>query len=139
DTQNSHVRELWDQLYAGINACNAVIDRASLGDGISDEIRNHKVAEAKFIRAQHYFILTQLFGGVDLRLTESLLPTHQVSRSTVPQMYEAIVRDLDEDIPHLVAASKAPDYGRATRPAAEHLLGKVDRKSTRLNSSHVKI
>jgi len=125
DTQNSHVRELWDQLYAGINTCNAVIDRAPLVEGISEDIRSHRVAEAKFIRAHHYFILTQLFGGVDLRLTESLIPTNQVSRSTVPQMYEAIVRDLEEAIPHLVAASKAPDYGRATRPAAEHLLGKV--------------
>ena len=125
DTQNAHVRELWDQFYAGINTCNAVIDRAPLVEGISEEIRNHRVAEAKFIRAHNYFILTQLFGGVDLRLTESVIPTNQVSRSTVPQMYEAIVRDLEEAIPHLVAASKAPDYGRVTRPAAEHLLGKV--------------
>src|SRR5690606_18795071 len=125
DTQNSHVRELCDQFYAGINACNAVIDRAPLVEGISEEIRNHRVAEAKFIRAHHYFILTQLFGGVDLQLSESLTPTNQVSRVTVPEMYEAITRDLEEAIPHLVAASSAPDYGRVTRPAAENLLGKV--------------
>src|SRR5690606_6181 len=125
DTQNSHVRELWDQFYAGINTCNAVIDRAPLVEGISEEVRNHRVAEAKFIRAHHYFILTQLFGGVDLQLSESLTPTNQVSRVTVPEMYEAITRDLEEAIPHLVAASKAPDYGRVTRPAAENLLGKV--------------
>src|SRR5690606_2043634 len=39
DTQNSHVRELWDQFYAGINTCNAVIDRAPLVEGISEEVR----------------------------------------------------------------------------------------------------
>lgn len=125
DTQNSHVRELWDQFYAGINACNAVIDRAPLVEGISEEIRNQRIAEAKFIRAHHYFILTQLFGGVDLQLTESVIPSNQVSRSSVAEMYAAITRDLEEAIPHLEPASRSSDYGRATRPAAENLLGKV--------------
>ena len=125
DTQNAHVRELWDQFYAGINTCNAVIDRAPLVEGISEEIRNQRVAEAKFLRAHHYFILTPLFGGVDLQLTESVIPSNQVSRATVAQMYEAITRDLEEAIPHLEPASKSAQYGRATRPAAENLLGKV--------------
>jgi hypothetical protein len=125
DTQNSHVRELWDQFYAGINTCNAVIDRAPLVEGLSEEIRNQRVAEAKFLRAHHYFILTQLFGGVDLQLTESVIPTNQVSRVSVSEMYAAIIRDLEEAIPHLEAASRSSDYGRATRPAAENLLGKV--------------
>jgi len=125
DTQNSHVRELWDQLYAGINTCNAVIDRAPLVEGVSEEIRNQRIAEAKFIRAHHYFVLTQLFGGVDLQLTESVIPSSVVTRSSVPEMYAAITKDLEEAIPHLEATSRSSDYGRATRPAAENLLGKV--------------
>ena len=125
DTQNAHVRELWDQFYAGINTCNAVIDRAPLVEGISEDVRNQRIAEAKFLRAHHYFILTQLFGGVDLQLTESVIPSNQVSRASVAQMYEAITRDLEEAIPHLEPASESAQYGRATRPAAENLLGKV--------------
>src|SRR5690554_1153916 len=125
DTQNSHVRELWDEFYAGINTCNAVIDRAPEVEGISDDIRNQRIAEAKFLRAHYYFILTQLFGGVDLQLSESIIPTNQVSRASIAEMYGAIIADLEEAIPHLEAADQSADYGRATRPAAEHLLGKV--------------
>ncbi|HSI76997.1 MAG TPA: RagB/SusD family nutrient uptake outer membrane protein [Lunatimonas sp.] len=125
DTQNSHVRELWDQFYQGINTCNAVIDRAPLVPGLAENVRNQRVAEVKFIRAHHYFILTQLFGGIDLQLTESVIPTNNVSRSSVAEMYAAIIKDLEEAIPNLEAAARSTNYGRATRPAAEHLLGKV--------------
>lgn len=125
DTQNASVRELWDQFYQGINTCNAVIERAPNVTGLTEEIINQRVAEAKFLRAHNYFILTQLFGGIDLQLSESVIPTNQVSRSSVAEMYAAIIRDLQEAIPHLEASSRSVNYGRATRPAAEHLLGKV--------------
>nr|MBI1229823.1 RagB/SusD family nutrient uptake outer membrane protein [Cytophagales bacterium] len=125
DSQNAHVRELWDQLYQGINTCNAVIDRAPSVAGLAENVRNQRVAEAKFIRAHHYFILTQLFGGIDLQLSESVLPTNKVSHSSVAEMYAAIIKDLEEAIPNLEAAARSTNYGRATRPAAEHLLGKV--------------
>ena len=125
DTQNGHVREVWDGFYAGINNANAIIERAPNVVGMSDPVKLQRIAEAKFIRAHHYFILTQLFGGVDLRLTETLVPTKDVTRATVAQQYEAIIKDLTEAIPDLEAKAKSSQYGRATRPAAEHLLGKV--------------
>lgn len=125
DSQNGYVRELWDELYAGINNTNAIIDRAPNVTGMPEATKKQRVAEAKFIRAHHYFILTQLFGGVDLRLTETLVPTKEVTRATVAKQYTAIIQDLTEAIPDLEAAAKSSQYGRATRPAAEHLLGKV--------------
>ena len=125
DTQNGHVRELWDEFYRGINTTNAIIDRAPGVTGMTEEVKKQRVAEAKFIRAHHYFILTQLFGGVDLRLTETLLPTKEVTRSTVAEQYAAIIKDLTEAIPDLEAKAKSSQFGRVTRPAAEHLLGKV--------------
>lgn len=125
DTQNGHVRELWDEFYRGINTTNAIIERAPGVTAMAEDVKKQRIAEAKFIRAHHYFILTQMFGGVDLRLTETILPTKEVTRSTVAAQYEAIIRDLTEAIPDLEAKAKSSQYGRATRPAAEHLLGKV--------------
>jgi hypothetical protein len=58
-------------------------------------------------------------------LTETLAPTKDVKRATVAAQYAAIIKDLTEAIPDLEAKSKSTQYGRATRPAAEHLLGKV--------------
>lgn len=125
DSQNGHVREVWDEFYRGINTCNAVIDRAPNITGLSEEEILQRIAEAKFIRAHHYFIMVQLFGGVDLQLTETIIPTKEVTRASVAEVYSAIIQDLEEAIPNLEAKAKSDDYGRATRPAAEHLLGRV--------------
>ena len=125
DSQNGHVRDLWDEFYRGINTCNAVIERAPGVTGMAEALKNQRVAEAKFIRAHHYFLLTQLFGAVDLRLTETLAPTKEVKRSTVQAQYAAIIKDLEEAIPSLENRGRSNDYGRATRAAAQHLLGKV--------------
>ncbi|GAA0880181.1 hypothetical protein GCM10009119_31510 [Algoriphagus jejuensis] len=125
DSQNGHVRELWDGLYTGINTCNAVLDRSLDITGVNAQTLAQRRAEAKFIRAHHYFLLVQLFGGVDLQLSETKVPTKQVSRASVAQIYAAIIQDLTEAIPDLEAKNKSADYGRATRPAAEHLLGRV--------------
>ena len=125
DTRNGSISELWNDFYLGINTCNAILERSAKVTGLSDAIKKQRVAEAKFIRAHHYFILTQLFGGVDLRLTETVAPTKDVKRSTVAAQYAQIIKDLSEAIPDLEAKAKSADYGRVTRPAAEHLLGKV--------------
>ncbi len=125
DSQNGHVRELWDELYRGINTCNAVIDRAGEVTAMNEQIRNRRIAEAKFIRAHHYFLLVQLFGPVELRLNETLVPTKQVKRNPETEIYAAIIKDLTEAIPNLETGKAASQYGRATKHAASHLLGRV--------------
>lgn len=125
DSRTGQLNEIWDESYRGINTCNALIERAPNVTGIPEATKNTRLAEVKFLRAHYYFILVQLFGAVDLRLTETLVPTKEVSRTPVDQVYEAIIKDLNEAIPDLPAVIRSNDYGRATRPAAEHLLGKV--------------
>lgn len=125
DSQNGHVRELWDEFYRGINTCNAVIGRAPNITGVSDAVKAQRIAEAKFIRAHHYFILVQLFGPVELRLLETLVPTKVVKRDPEAAIYAAIIKDLTEAIPALEARKASTQYGRATKAAAEHLLGRV--------------
>ncbi len=114
----------WDELYRGINTCNAVIDRAPAAT-VSEAIKKQRVAEAKFLRAHYYYILHQQFGGVDLRLSETLAPTKETKRATDAEMYAAIIKDLNDAIPALEAKAQSSDYGRATKPAAETLLAKV--------------
>lgn len=125
DSNNGHARELWDEFYRGINTCNAVIDRAANITGVSDAVKTQRIAEAKFIRAHHYFILVQLFGPVELRLTETNVPTKEVSRTPESEIYAAIIQDLTEAIPGLENKKASSNYGRATQFAAKHLLGRV--------------
>ena len=114
----------WDELYRGINTCNAVIERAPKAP-VADGVKKLRVAEAKFLRAHYYYILHQQWGGVDLRLTETLAPTKETKRATDAEMFNAIIKDLTEAIADLEAKGHSTDYGRATKASAEALLAKV--------------
>ncbi|PWK26886.1 putative outer membrane starch-binding protein [Arcicella aurantiaca] len=120
-----YLQIIWDETYRGINTCNAVIERAPKATGISDALKKQRIAEAKFLRAHYYFILFQQFGGVDLRLTETLAPTKITSRASDADMYKAIIADLESALPDLENKIRSSEYGRATKPAAEHLLARV--------------
>lgn len=125
DPRTAILQEVWDQFYRGINVCNAIVERAPNVTGLDATVLKQRVGEVKFLRAQYYFILTQLFGGVDLRLTETQEPTKEARRATVQEMYAAIVKDLESAIPDLENKARSTDYGRVTRAAAEHLLALV--------------
>ncbi|MHA4741617.1 RagB/SusD family nutrient uptake outer membrane protein [Dyadobacter sp. MSC1_007] len=115
----------WDELYRGINTCNAVIDRAPNVVGVTDATKKLRIAEVKFLRGHYYYLLHQQYGGVDLRLTETVLPTKETKRATDAEMYAAIIKDLSEAVADLEAKAQSNDYGRATKPAAEAMLAKV--------------
>lgn len=114
----------WDELYRGINTCNAVIERAPKAT-VTDAIKKLRVAEAKFLRAHYYYILFMQWGGVDLRLTETLVPTKETKRASDAEMYTAIINDLNDAVANLEAKGHSSDYGRATKASAEALLAKV--------------
>lgn len=128
DTQmNSFVdilQQVWEELYRGINTCNTVIGRAPAAT-VSDAIKKSRVAEVKFLRAHYYFILVQQWGGVDLRLTETLGPTKTTKRASEADIYKTIIADLEAALPDLDPKIRSTDYGRATKGAAEHLLARV--------------
>lgn len=127
------IASVWDALYRGINTCNAVIDRAKNITGVADAVKNQRIAECRALRGWYYFLLYMHWGGVDLRLTETLAPTKATSRATDKAMYDAIIADLEAALPTLEAKRVSSDYGRLTKPAVEHLLGYV--YLTRSNSS----
>jgi starch-binding outer membrane protein, SusD/RagB family len=125
NSQVDWLASIWDELYRGINTCNAVIERAPKATGLSDVLKKQRVAEMRFLRAHYYFILFQQFGGVDLKLTETLAPSKVTSRASDADMFKAIIADLEASLPDLEAKKASSDYGRATKPAAEHLLARV--------------
>lgn len=116
---------LWDELYRGINTCNAVIERAPKATGLTDALKKQRVAEMKFLRGHYYFLLLQQWGGVDLRLTETLVPTKITSRASEADVYKAILADLEGSLADLENKKASSEYGRATKAAAEHLLARV--------------
>lgn len=116
---------LWDEMYRGINTCNAVIARSAAVTGVSDATKKLRVAEVKFLRAHYYYILLQQYGPLDLRLTETLAPSKEVKRNSEAEVYAQIIKDCNEAIADLENKAHSADYGRATKASAEALLAKV--------------
>ncbi len=116
---------LWDEMYRGINTCNAVIERSAAVKGVSDATKKLRVAEVKFLRAHYYYILLQQYGPLDLRLTETLAPTKETKRNSEAEVYAQIIKDCNDAIADLENKAHSADYGRATKASAEALLAKV--------------
>ncbi|GAB3253423.1 RagB/SusD family nutrient uptake outer membrane protein [Larkinella harenae] len=114
---------IWNAFYGAINTINVALDAADGIAGLDATIKKRRVAELKFLRGHHYFILVQMFGPVSLLTKGNLTPTKEFSRAPVKDIYAQIISDLEGSLTDL--ATPTTDYGRATKGAAEHLLSKV--------------
>ncbi len=123
DARYDHVKELWNGLYQAINNCNVAIDRADVVQGIDSATKAKGVGEALFCRAHYHFLLMQTFGNIPLRLHENKVINTEATRDSTSKVYDAIIADLTKAAQYLPATQS--DWGRATKPAAEHLLARV--------------
>lgn len=116
----------WSLSYTGIQRCNVAIVHIPNID-MDPDLRARYVAEAKFIRALHYFNLVRFFGGVPVVTDEIVsLDNVNVSRNTVDEVYAQIEADLkDAETALPVKYTSTLDIGRATTGAAKALLAKV--------------
>lgn len=123
DARVSIIREVWNEFYVAINTCNTVIDMASQVPGITEKTRTIRVAEARFLRAHYFFILAQMFGPIPMPLQANRSVVTEATREPLTKVYASIISDLELAAKDLEV--KPADYGRATKPAAEHLLARV--------------
>ena len=116
--------EQWTFLYQGINQANAVLNRSEGVEGLNEATKLTRQAEVRFLRAFYYFYLVQTWGDVHFDLTETLDAEVEANKTPQSQIYaEGIIPDLEFAIANLDPA--LTNYGRATKAAAEFLLGKV--------------
>lgn len=106
-------------LYKSILSSNNVIDNST------DETQ---IGEAKFLRALSYFKLVKVFGDVPINLSPAPSTTDNsiLARQPVEDVYNnVIILDLQDAIAILDNSELSTNSGRATRLAAQALLGKV--------------
>lgn len=135
---NSSITEYaWELGYRTIGNCNKVIEMgAELGSNITDE-EKVIVGENYYLRALSYFLLVNEFAqpysnnptqnpGLPLKLTSNPddLPK---SRSTVAEVYDQVVKDLQDAITYMtLPAGMSPKNScYATKEAAQALLARV--------------
>lgn len=122
---NAAVQSLWARYYDGVNRCNVVTDGLKPDNTkLSDAVKTQSVAEVKFLRAYYYFMLTNFYGKIPLRLSVSNVAAFPAS--TQAQVYLQIEKDLTDAAAGLPAKwTAATDAGRATKGAALALLAKA--------------
>ncbi|PZR28833.1 MAG: RagB/SusD family nutrient uptake outer membrane protein [Citrobacter freundii] len=121
---NAVMTSVWTGAYQMINRANVVISKA--GD-VNDNtaLRDRLVGEAKFLRAWAYFELVSMWGDVPLYLTPVAGVADFKEKSPAADIYTAIVNDLKDAAAILPASYSGGDLGRATKGAANTLLGRV--------------
>ena len=124
-SSHNYLLGIWQAAYAGINRANSVIANVPAVP-MNATRRDQIVGEAKFLRAQHYYYLAGLFGGVPLKLEETTsIEGGTAARATAQETWAQIAKDLTEAAAVLPASWPSSEYGRATRGAALTLLGKA--------------
>lgn len=127
NSSQEYVIGLWDNNYNAINRCNNAIERipgiAGTNFLATEAGKKSRLAEARFLRAYHYFQLVQQYGNVPLKLKSSVGVELEFEKAPMAEVYSAIIADLRFAADAL--PEKQTDYGRATSNAARHYLAKV--------------
>jgi len=116
------VEQLYQSCYQAIQSVNKTIYYST----ITEQNANVPilVGEAKFIRANAYFLLVQTYGGVpivDDNITSAQLA---FDRNTAEEVYTHIIKDLDESLASVGTAAYA-SAGKVNKRAVNDLLAKV--------------
>lgn len=116
-------RNTWITCFNGINAANRVL--LQMQDGkfpVSSDQKAAVLAEMRAVRALYYSILVDTHGNVPIISSYSdELPV----QNTRVEVYNFIVKELNEVIPQLPANVDKSTYGRMTQWAAYHVLARV--------------
>lgn len=125
EASNTMVYQFWQDGYKAIFNVNTVLDKIQTA-GLDETFTNRVKAEMMFLRGMYYYNLVQLFG--DLPLVTKVLTAEEsygVLRSPKADVYALIVNDLSFAAANLPLSDKVTQVGRASKGAAQTLLGKV--------------
>lgn len=127
-TNDAIIDNVWQTCYEGIFRANIALQKLPEME-IDEAAKRRLLGEAYFLRALYYWHLTALFGEVPL--IREADPTDAskavVPKSSVDALYEFMTTDLKQAYDRLPDQSEygSADIGRASKGAAEALLGKV--------------
>jgi starch-binding outer membrane protein, SusD/RagB family len=122
---NAAISDNWNATYQMINRANLVLSKAP---GVTDNVtlRDRVIGEAKFLRAWAYFELTSQFGDVPMYTEPVVSSTGFKGKEPAANIYTQIISDLTDAATKLPPSYSGSDLGRATKGAANALLGRVN-------------
>src|SRR5690606_25448242 len=122
---NTEVYRFWQETYKALYSVNIVLDKIQQAD-LDTAYKTGVTAEMRFLRCLYYFDMVQLWGELPI-VTKPLTvaESYQTLRAPVAEVYQQIVQDLRYAAGHLPLAAEVSAPGKASKGAAQTLLGKV--------------
>lgn len=115
------VGDFYQSLYVAIQRANTALYYKDITEPA--DYLDAREGEIRFLRAHHYFLLVQTFGGVPLvneRITEAVL---SFPRSSAADVYSFIITEMEAAL--ALVPEKAAEDGRVDKRAVRHFLAKV--------------
>jgi hypothetical protein len=105
ETMNACFDEYWELFYTAINTCNTGIKNVEAAPAIilTEADKNAYLGELKALRAFYYWHLVETWGPVQINRQPVNSVSTVASRSSVEDVYEFILEDIDEAITKLAA------------------------------------
>ncbi|MCC4920359.1 RagB/SusD family nutrient uptake outer membrane protein [Flavobacterium chungbukense] len=119
---SDNVADLYTPCYQLIQSVNKTIFYSTVTEQTSN--LNTLVGEARFLRAQAYFLLVQTYGGVPVVNEHITTPVLSFTRNTAEEVYTQIITDLDFALAN-VGTSTYSTAGKVNKRAVNDLLAKV--------------
>lgn len=129
NASNNFAGYAWDFGFRNANVCHAVVKYASESSSITDDIRTNYIAEARFLRAFNYYLITMNHGAAPLDLGSGKYkyntnPTTTSTRDPRTEVLDSVIADLNYAVNNL--PDKPREVGRVAKGAALHFLAKVE-------------
>jgi len=125
NADNGVLNSLWNISYRGIFRANQILENVAKV-GLDDAKTKNYIAEAKFLRALNYFILTINFGDVPIILTTpASTEDYFKPKAAEADVWKQIIADFQDASVDLPATQPSEWVGRATKGAALGYLGKA--------------
>ncbi len=121
---NQQLRDIWGWMYGGVNRANYIME---FQDKTDFPNKNEVLAQARFLRAYYYFELVKWFGDVPFLVDKRIQfgDQFEIDRTPKAEIYAQMEIDLIFASENLPVSWDEAETGRATKGAAQALLGKV--------------
>ena len=108
-----------------MNTCNLILSKIDEVPYASEEQRELRRGEVRFLRAFYLWFIVETWGGVHFTTEPTQTVEREANRTPVETFYTQIIQDLESALNVLPERALGADYGRPDQAATEAMLARV--------------
>lgn len=127
-TSDAKIAGYWRYFYQGIGNANLLIQNIDKAPSVPQENRDRYLAEARFLRAYYYFMLTVRFGDIPLIIktpASCSMEDLQIPQTPQSEVYDFIIAEMEASVDALPEITELSGGGRLSKSAAGGIIARV--------------